>query len=75
VTRQPPRTAVPRMPHPPEQLRQGLCARPGADPGLWASTQPTRRAYAITLCRACPVRAPCASYALAAPPDRLPGPG
>jgi hypothetical protein len=71
MTSQPPRLASPVIPRPPPELRLGLCARPGADPALWASAVPSRRAYAAAICAHCPALTPCLAYGLTVPADRL----
>jgi hypothetical protein len=72
VTRAPARPAAGvTLPPQPPALRAGLCARPGADPGLRASSHPARRAYAKAVCGVCPALAPCAAWSLQLPPDRL----
>jgi hypothetical protein len=46
-------------------LPGALCAD-APDPDLWYSAQPSRRAAAIRICRACPVIARCGQWADAA---------
>jgi len=58
---------LPRLPPMPAQLARGQCARPGANPDLWTSQSPADREVAIAICRRCPVREPCASWALTLP--------
>lgn len=53
----------------PAELASGLCAAPGADPDLWASTRPSDRQRAKAVCGRCPVLGACRSWALAALPD------
>jgi hypothetical protein len=64
MSRGTPRLPVAPAGRPPPELRHGLCARPGADPAIWASSHPGERDRAVALCLACPARLPCREYSL-----------
>jgi len=46
-------------------MAEGLCAQ--ADPDAWLGEKGTPTTPAVTVCRRCPVIAPCRAYALADP--------
>lgn len=56
-------TCLPMMP---EALAEGLCTR-HPEPDLWSSREPSDRAAALRVCRACPVQALCAIWSLSLP--------
>jgi hypothetical protein len=51
-------------------LAQGACTHPGVDPALFTADEEDHQAVAAAraVCRDCPVRLPCRSYAYAANP-------
>ena len=62
----PPAWHVTCLPVMPEALADGLCTR-HPEPDLWSSREPSDRAAALRVCRACPVQAICAIWSLALP--------
>jgi Transcription factor WhiB/Homeodomain-like domain len=66
ASRPPPAWRAPALPVMPPELADGLCTR-HPEPDLWSSREPSDRAVALRVCRACPVQAICAAWSLALP--------